>query len=334
MDERRRIGDHPIIIILGIISACIAIFVFFTGIDNILQLFGNIFNIPSPSVSVDYPEYQQENPVPTVDYQGLPSFGESRDISGLTVSVGVPNYDAGCDGTLEFEVTIANTTSSPIVLGFDSYNDLSLLGNGNDKLYLYGAEGALTPRCFNSYEIETIAPNSSIVFSLRTRDSLGEFKYLDLVFGENAGRIAGQIWRLDLSKQYEIPITYFGQTINKDGLEVGIGGENYFPSCDGTLEFSATIRNTTNQPIVLSITRDSMSLYGNNDDDSYIYISRDRPENCNYYLRDDIESIQPNETITLFIITKDSLSGLQYLDFVFEPGNRLSGLKWRLNLPR
>jgi hypothetical protein len=132
MDDKKRISDHPIIVILGIISACIAIFVFFTGINNVLQLIANVFNVPA--LSVDYPEYQQENPVPTVDYQGLPSFGESRDIDGLVVTVGIPNYDAGCDGSLEFEITINNTTQSPIVLGFDSYNDLKLMGDGDGKV--------------------------------------------------------------------------------------------------------------------------------------------------------------------------------------------------------
>jgi hypothetical protein len=123
--------------------------------------------------------------------------------------------------------------------------------------------------------------------------------------------------------------------INKNGLEVTVGEETYFPSCEGTLEFLVNIKNTTGQPIILSMSSDNLSLYGSDDNDFNIRINRDKPDDyCNYYLEDDIESIQPNESISLFVINRDSLSGLKYIDFAFEAGNRLAGLKWRLILPR
>lgn len=339
MNEKRSLGDHPVIIILGVVSACIAIFAFFTGFDNIIQIASSLFNIPSVNVdNTNYPEYQQENPVPTVDYQGLPSFGESRDINGLIVTVSAPNYDAGCDGTLEFEIILNNTTNAPIVLGFDSYNDLKLLGNGNDTMYnIYGDIGAASPRCINNFEVETLAPTTSTTLFVRTTTSLGDYKYLDLVFGENAGRLAGQVWRLDLSKQYEIPVTHFGETISKDGLEVTVGWENLFPGCDGTLGFMVLIKNTTSQPIVLAMSLyDGISLYGDNDTELDIYsdLGQLPTTECPYSYYGEIDTIQPNESITLAVINKRSLSGITYVDFVFEADNRLAGAKWRLILPR
>ncbi|MEW6084068.1 MAG: hypothetical protein AB1607_05660 [Chloroflexota bacterium] len=335
-ERRTPLGDHPVIVVLGVVAACIAIFVFCTGFQSVAQILSNLFNVPVAPVDnpVDYPEFQQTNPPPTIDLQGLPAFGESRDINGLLVTVGPPNYDAGCDRTLEFEITLENTTNTPIVLGFGSYDDIQLLGSGNqnEKIRAYGDAGALTPRCFSSFEVETLPPNSKVKLSVGTTSSLGEYKYLDFVFGESTGRLAGQIWRLDLSKVYKIDINYFGQTINTEGLEATVGWADYSSEC-GRLSFKIWLKNTTEQSIILGLSESQLALYGDGNRLNITSASPFDSYECRFRFNN-IETIQPNNGIPIAIYYKGSLSGLNYIDFVFESNNRLAGLKWRLILPR
>jgi hypothetical protein len=221
---------------------------------------------PVPPTSTPVPPTPTPVPptsAPVPASSGTIFFGESRNIDGLVVSVGPPDYDSGCDGTLDFEVILSNETNNPIVLSF-GLRDIKLLGNGERQLSLYGDPGAATPRCYSGFNLETLAPNSTVKFALRTTDSLGSYSYIDLVFGENAGRLSGEKWRLDLSRAYDVKRTFFGETINVEGLEVTVGEENYFPGCKGTLGFQIILRNATNQPIVLGLRSSNLKLYGDN----------------------------------------------------------------------
>jgi len=259
-------------------------------------------------------------------------FGQSKNINGLVVSISPPDYDSGCSGTLDFQITLSNQTSNPIVLGF-GLRDIKLWGNGSKSLSLSGEPGAVSPRCYSGFSVETLPPNSTTKFSLRTTDSLGTYQYLELEFNENTGRLAGEKWLLDLNTIYDLTRIPFGQTAYVDGLEVTIGQENYFPGCNGTLGFQITIRNTTNQPIILGLTSNSFSLYGNNHSDMSIYSELGAPSNeCYGSLR--LETLQAGETVMIGVRSTESLSGLFYIDFVFEIDNRLDGLRWRLELPR
>jgi hypothetical protein len=271
--------------------------------------------------------------IPAPMSNGTFFFGQSKNIDGLIVSIGPPDYDSGCSGTLDFEVALFNKTDSPIVLS-SGLVDIKLFGNGEKQLSLYGDYGAATPRCYgNSFNIETLAPGSTAKFAMRTTDSLGGYEYLELVFGEATGRLAGEKWRLDLSAPFDISRTPYGQTINVDGLEITVGDENYFPSCNGTLGFQIALTNTTSQPIILSMNSSALALYGNNDSSLSIF-SQLGSQSSNCYGNFNLETIQAGDTILIAVRNTSSLSGLSYVDLVFETNNRLDGLRWRLTLPR
>lgn len=259
-------------------------------------------------------------------------FGQSKNINGLVVSVSPPDYESGCTGTLDFEVTLSNETSNPIVLSF-GLSDIKLFGNGETQLSLYGDYGAATPRCYNGFYIETLAPNSTVKFALRTTDSLGGYSYLELVFGERTGRLAGEKWRLELGAPYDTTRTPFGHAINVEGLEVTVGEVNYFPGCNGTLGFQITLRNTTGRPMILGLRSENLRLYGDNDSILSVYSQLGR-QSADCYSRFDLEAIQARDTVLIAVRSTSRLSGLSYVDFVFETDNRLSGLRWRLTLPR
>ncbi len=263
---------------------------------------------------------------------GIAFFGQSKNINGLEVSIGPPDYDSGCSGTLDFQITLTNQTSNPIVLGF-GLNDIKLLGNGDTNLSLYGDKGAISPRCYSGFNIETIPPNTTAKYSVRTTNSLGSFNYLELIFGEKAGRLAGEKWRLDINTSYDSTKTLFGQTINLDGLEVTVGQENYFPGCDGTLGFQIALRNTTSQPIILGINSSSFSIYGDNGSEMGEYSQLGAPT-IDCYSNFNLEAIQAGGTELIAVRSTSSLSGLFHIDLVFEVDNRLDGLRWRLMLPR
>ena len=290
-------------------------------------------NSPTPtktSVPTMAPVKPSDTPVPVSS--GAVFFGRSKNINGLVVSVGPPDYDSGCSGTLDFEVTLSNETDNPIVLSF-GLGDIKLLGNGEKQLSLYGDYGAATPRCYGGFKLEVLAPNSTVKFAVRTTDSLGSYSYLDLVFGEKAGRLAGEKWRLDLSAAFNITRTPFGQDVNIDGLEATVGDENYFPGCKGTLDFQIVLRNTTSQPIILSMGSDNLKLYGDSGSDLSVYSQFDN-QSTDCYGGFKLETMQAGETVLIAVRNISSLSGLSYVDFVFEADNRLDGLRWRLTLPR
>ncbi len=276
------------------------------------------------------PVIPSDTPIPVSN--GTVFFGQSKNISGLVVSVGPPDYDSGCSGTLDFEVTLSNETSNPIVLSF-GLRDIELLGNGESQLSLYGDYGAATPRCYSSFNLETLAPNSTVRFAIRATDSIGSYSYLELVFGERTGRLAGEKWRLDLGASYDTRRTPFGQAINVDGLEVTVGEENYFPGCNGTLGFQITLRNTTGQPIILGMNSGNLGLYGDSDSGLSVY-SQFGSQSADCYGSFNLETIQAGDTVLIAVRNTSSLSGLSYVDFVFETDNRLDGLRWRLTLPR
>jgi serine/threonine protein kinase len=258
-------------------------------------------------------------------------FGESKNIDDLIVNVAPPDYDSGCDGTLDIEVSLSNETHSPIVLGFGT-EDIRLLGNGEDHLSLYGDSGAATPRCYNGFELSTLAPRSTATFALRTIDSLGDYEYIDLVFGENTGRLSEEKWRLDLTREYDLERTFFGETISIEGLQVYVGDEDYFPGCDGTIGFQIKLHNTTDQPIVLGMRSNDLKLYGSNHTELSLYSKLGKQsEEC--YGSFTLETVEAGETL-IAVRTTSSLAEISYVDFVFESDNRLNGLRWRLVLPR
>jgi hypothetical protein len=290
---------------------------------------------PIPNVPADMPSnvppiMPSETSAPVSNE--IAFFGQSKNINGLVVSISPPDYDSGCSGTLDFQITLTNQTSNPIVLGF-GLSDIKLLGDGETNLSLYGDKGAISPRCYSGFNIETIPPNSTTKFSLRTTDSLGSYNYLELVFNEKTGRLAGEKWRLYLNENYDSTKTLFGQTVNLDGLEITVGQENYFPGCNGTVGFQITLKNTTRQPIILGINSSSFSLYGDNDSVMDTYSQLGAPT-TDCYGGFNLETLQAGETKLIAVRSTSSLSGLSYIDLVFESDNRLDGLRWRLILPR
>lgn len=268
----------------------------------------------------------------TTASDGIVYFGQSKDVNGLLVSVSPPYYESGCGGKLDFEVTLSNQTKAPIVMSF-GLGEIKLSGNGERPLGLFGELGAATPRCYGGFNIGTLAPNTTIKFAIRTVDNISDFSYLDLSFGEKAGRLSSEKWRLDLSTTYDIKRTFFGEIVNIDGLEVTVGDENYFPGCGGALGFQITLRNTTKQPITLGMGSGNLRLYADNGSGLDVH-SKLGEQSTDCYSGFNIETIKPETTMIVAVRTTTGFSGLSYIDFIFESNNRLAGLRWRLNIPR
>jgi photosystem II stability/assembly factor-like uncharacterized protein len=74
-----KLSDHPVIIILGVISACIAIFAFCTGIQSITQIFGKL-----TQGSGNSPSSNPFTPIPSAE----PTAAEI--VAGNWVQVGLP----------------------------------------------------------------------------------------------------------------------------------------------------------------------------------------------------------------------------------------------------
>lgn len=258
---------------------------------------------------------------------------ENRNINGLEIALSPPNLFSGCSRNFDFEMTLTNQTENPIVLGLDE-RDISLYGNGTDKLSLYGDIGSISPRCYNGFNIETMAPNSSVKLALGTRDSLGSYSFVNLIFGEEAGRLSSEKWQIDISNTNGWEIPGFGERVNVNGLIIVVGEETYFPGCDGTLGFAVYLENTTDSPIVLSFNNYNLNLYGDTGSSMSLYSQEGIQSTECYWNRVDIETIGVGEKIQIATRTTQSLSGLSFVDLIIESDNRLDGLRWRLELPR
>jgi hypothetical protein len=273
------------------------------------------------------------SPSPTAN-NGTASFGTVRDLNGLLAVVGNPDLAAGCNGTLDFELIVTNTTSSPSILGFLP-SDIKLSGDGQSVLSLNGDLGPESPRCYGSFTATTLAPGTSATYALRTRDNLSRFKSLTVtLLGQRAGRLADQSWRLDLSTAGLVQRPPFGQTlISSDGTEVTTMQANYAPGCNGTFGFAITLRNTGTRAAALMLNSQSLHVYGDSKSELNVRSQVGAPT-AECYGSLNLPSLNVGESRTLAARVLGNLASFTYLDIVFEGPTPLAGLRWRQQLPR
>ncbi len=287
----------------------------------------------TPTLSVTPTRPAAPTPVVTIPTNEAAPFGTLRDFNGLQAVIGNSDLAAGCGGTLDFELILTNTTGSPIVLGF-TQADLKLTSDAQTTLSIYGDSGTESPRCYSSVNVGTLAPNASAVYALRTTDVLTKYKSLLLTFGSKAGRLANQMWRLDLATTAVAPRPDFGQTlVSADGVEVSAAQANYFPGCNGTLGFGLTLNNKSANAVQVSLNSANLHIYGDSKTKLEVNSQLGAPsDKC--YSSFNLPTLKSNESQQLAVRVSGNLAGLSYVDIVIEGATRLAGLRWRLQLAR
>jgi hypothetical protein len=271
--------------------------------------------------------------VPTARANEINAFGTTKSFDGLEVSVSPPDFDSGCGGKMDFEVTLTNHTDKPLVLGV-SLADFKVYGDDQKPLALTGALGVMTPRCYEGFRFETLQVNTSVKFAVRIMESVTKYTTLDFVFEHPLGRLSGRKWRLDVAKTPTVKRSHFGETLAANGLALTVGGEEYFPGCGGTLGFTIRIVNATDQTIALGLNAGQIKLYGSSQASLPISSRLGGTSMDCYFGFTPVETIKAGETIVIAVRNTTSLALLSFVDVVFETGGRLEGLRWRLNIPR
>jgi hypothetical protein len=136
--------------------------------------------------------------VPDGDAARVADFGGTLSAGGLSVTVGPPNYQPGCTGTLGFEIALRNVTAAPVAISIGSANLSVQDSTRNRPARLFMQRGAATLSCYRNTipPLEGIAPGETARIAIRMVEPIRSGAELEFRFSGTGQPLDDLRWRL------------------------------------------------------------------------------------------------------------------------------------------